>query len=108
MEDSFERDQLESLLQRLGEVLEAGGTSAAIVIVGGAALNLLGAISRATVDIDVIATGVRSRHTTDLLALHPTAGELEAAAEWVRRQDAGPEFPSLVAEVIAHVAARTQ
>jgi hypothetical protein len=197
MEASFERNQLESLLQRLGEVLEAGGTSASIVIVGGAALNLLGVISRATVDIDVIATGevagalpptvlavpselpanlklaverltrdlalpagwinttvtshgrqelppgfvervawkqyrrlwvgiagrqdlialklhaaadtdVRSRHTTDLLALHPTVEELEAAAEWVRRQDAGAEFPSLVAKVIAHVAARTQ
>jgi len=197
MEASFERDQLERLFERLGEVLEASGQSAAIAIVGGAALNLLGVIARATVDIDVIATGeaadalpptalvvpahlpdnltaavermtrdlalpagwinttvtchgrqelppgfvtrvlwkryrrlwvgtagrqdlialklhaaadtdVHSRHTADLLALRPTLGELQTAAEWVRRQDAGAEFPSLVAKVIAHVAAHTR
>jgi hypothetical protein len=178
-------------------LLEAHHRSASIVVVGGAALNLLGVIARATVDIDVIATGpgtgdlppatlvvpaglpaelraavdrltrdlnlpegwinttvtcrgqqklppgfaervqwrpygalwvglagrrdlialelhaaadtdLHSRHTSDLPALRPAPEELDAAGAWVRTQDAGPEFPTLVTQVIAYVAARTQ
>jgi hypothetical protein len=43
----------------VGELLAAEGESYAIVIVGGAALNLLGVVSRTTNDVDIIAFGER-------------------------------------------------
>ena len=193
---SFDRAALERLFERLGLLLDAERREAAIVVVGGAALSLLGVVERRTVDIDVIATGrvaggkpprelivpavlppeiaesvarlardlglppgwmnatvttggtmalpsgfaerviwrrygglwlgiagrpdlialklhaavdtdVRSRHFSDLLALRPTRGDLQTAGEWVRGQDAGPEFNRLVTEVIDHVLARS-
>ena len=45
----------EQALTAVGEILAAEGKSAAIVIVGGAALNLLGVVDRATRDVDVMA-----------------------------------------------------
>jgi hypothetical protein len=42
-------------LRALGEILESQGESAAIVVVGGAALIIQGYVERATRDIDVIA-----------------------------------------------------
>lgn len=42
-------------LQRVGELLALAGERYAIVIVGGAALNLLGVVSRATRDVDILA-----------------------------------------------------
>lgn len=192
MKDAYDGNELASLLHRLGQSLEARGRTAAIVVVGGAALNLLRIVDRTTVDIDVIALGVpsagrapatlevpaqlpaelaeevermtrdlglapgwinttvtsgghlvlppgfadrvlwrreaglwlglagrwdlialklhaaadtdlSSRHLADLLALGPSPEELEAAARWVVAQDAGPEFPNLVARVVRHV-----
>ena len=50
--------------------------------------------------------GPTSVHVQDLLALHPAAQELEAAAAWVREQDPTPEFASILAEVMAYVRAR--
>lgn len=50
--------------------------------------------------------GQRSVHCQDLLALAPSREELEAAAEWVRTQDAAPEWPRVVEEVVDHVCAR--
>lgn len=49
----------------------------------------------------------KSRHLADLLALRPSADELESAAAWVRTQDAGPEFPNLLKATLAHVAGHT-
>ncbi len=192
MKDAYSGKELESLLQRLGQSLQERGRTAAIVVVGGAALNLLRIVDRTTVDIDVIALGIprvgrapttvevpaqlpaeiaeevermtrdlglapgwinttvtsgghlvlppgfadrvvwrreaglwlglagrwdlitlklhaaadtdlSSRHVADLLALGPSADELETAAQWVVTQDAGPEFPNLVARVVRHV-----
>lgn len=54
---SFDRAALERLLGQLGLLLDAEKRSVAIVVVGGAALSLLGVVDRRTVDIDVIATG---------------------------------------------------
>jgi len=197
MKDSFDRDHLLALIRQLGELLQARGETAAIVVVGGAALSLKGLVSRATVDIDVIAIGggsskappsvlivpmdlpanlrsavdrltrdlglppswmntfvtcggtqrlppgfadrvewqehqglwlgiagrydlialklhaaidtdIRSRHTSDLLALRPTTEELESAGAWVRSQDAGPDFQGLVSQVISHVTANAR
>lgn len=49
---------LERALRATGEILAHRGQSAAIVVIGGTALNLLHVIERATRDVDVIATGV--------------------------------------------------
>ncbi|HEY2825764.1 MAG TPA: DUF6036 family nucleotidyltransferase [Gemmatimonadales bacterium] len=46
---------VESALQAVGELLAAEGQQAAIVIVGGSALNLRGVTDRATRDVDIIA-----------------------------------------------------
>ena len=54
------------LLRALADQLELAGEDGAIVIVGGAALLMHGWISRATRDVDVIATG------------RPAEGSLEA------------------------------
>src|ERR1700719_2377733 len=42
-------------LTRVGELLALAGRPTAIVVLGGAALNLLGFVSRPTGDVDVIA-----------------------------------------------------
>ncbi len=48
---------LDQALRATGELLVRRGQSAAIVVVGGTALNLLRVVERATRDVDVIATG---------------------------------------------------
>lgn len=47
--------------------------------------------------------GWQSVHSQDLVRLHPTETELAAAADWVRGQDAGEEFPVLLEEALKHV-----
>jgi hypothetical protein len=183
---------VEVALARVGELLRFRRQSFAIAIVGGAALNLIGAVSRTTTDVDVLAVanplelarnarstlteapnplpvdliraaadvardlnldegwlnsgptlqmraglppGMESRFfwrqfgslwvgiparedlialklfaavdrsgpggvdTKDLIALAPTAAELEWATEWVATQDASPAFASTLAMV---------
>lgn len=46
---------IEKALDALGELLTAGGTEFGIVVLGGAALNLLGIVERTTRDVDVLA-----------------------------------------------------
>jgi hypothetical protein len=46
---------LDRALRALGELLERRKATAAIVVVGGTALNLLGIVQRSTRDVDVIA-----------------------------------------------------
>ncbi len=46
---------MDAALGAVGELLAADGRSVALVIVGGACLNMLGALTRTTADIDVIA-----------------------------------------------------
>jgi len=193
--------RIEIALIRVGDQLAFAGERFAIVIVGGAALNLLGIVERATSDVDILAfatgaseqlertlleppeslpsallrasravardTGLdpdwlntgpalqwrqglppglasrtrwfhygppdvpemgldvgiasrfdliffklyaavdhantRSVHYHDLLALAPTDDELIAAADWVRPQNASPEFHVILDDVVAHV-----
>ena len=45
----------------------------------------------------------KSVHYQDLVALKPTVDELEEAAVWVGTQDAAPEFPDMIDQVIDHV-----
>lgn len=49
------------------------------------------------------ATGPQSVHYQDLLALRPSRAELDAAAAWVRTQDASPEFANVLDRVVSHV-----
>ncbi len=180
-------------LSALGEILEAKGEFFAIVVVGGAALNLLGIVDRVTRDVDVIAlgnppnsdnptlqepsehlppdlaaaaalvardfgldadwlntgpalqwkqglppglevrvqwrrygnlnvgivdrrdlvlfklyaaadsTGPESVHYQDLIALGPSANELNTARDWIKTQDASRNFHEVVDQVIEHV-----
>jgi Nucleotidyltransferase of unknown function (DUF6036) len=46
---------IDEALQKVGELLASGNESYAIVVVGGAALNLLGLIERVTTDVDILA-----------------------------------------------------
>jgi hypothetical protein len=48
-------------------------------------------------------SGPKSVHYQDLLALRPSREEFDAAAAWVRTQDASPEFAEILNRVIAHV-----
>lgn len=66
------RSMLEAMLAAVGERLQARGASADIVVLGGAALDLLGFTDRSTRDVDVLArtdeaTG-RLRHPEPLPA----------------------------------------
>lgn len=47
--------EIERALRLVGDLLEAGGYRYHIVVVGGAAVNLLGLVSRATTDVDILA-----------------------------------------------------
>ena len=49
------REAIESALTSVGEYLQFRGAPASIVVLGGAALNLLGIVDRATIDVDVLA-----------------------------------------------------
>lgn len=49
------------------------------------------------------AAGPQSVHYQDLLALRPSEVELDAAAAWVRTQDASPEFADILNRVVSHV-----
>jgi hypothetical protein len=183
------RTALVEALEAVGERLAYDGVTCSLVIVGGAALNLLRIVDRPTIDVDVLArlgddgatlqppdplpdalrraivavahdrglaenwvntvvadqwrfglppglgerltwntygglrvgivdrrdlvcfklyasadqTGPDNVHVRDLLALLPSDAELDAAAEWVRAQDAGPEFQAVVVKVVAYV-----
>lgn len=59
----------------VGELLQADGESASIVIIGGAALNLLGVVSRTTRDVDVVA----------MKAVETVARDLGLAPNWLNR-----------------------
>jgi hypothetical protein len=48
-------DSIRSALQRVGELLAASGNPIAVVILGGAALNMLHIVERPTVDVDILA-----------------------------------------------------
>lgn len=53
--DLSDHKAIEEALRLVGELLDAEGEEFAIVILGGAALNLLGIISRTTTDVDIVA-----------------------------------------------------
>jgi len=88
MEDALSPTSIERLFHALGQQLEAAGERAAIVVVGGAALGLLGVVERTTEDVDVIAVsdpaaGAPSRRR--LRTSEPFPPALEAAIGRVTR-----------------------
>ena len=48
-------DTIERALRLVGELLQARGERLHVVVLGGAAVNLLGFVSRATTDVDILA-----------------------------------------------------
>src|SRR2546427_4598554 len=49
------KSDIEKALRAVGEILASEGHAYAIVVVGGAALNLLGIVERTTTDVDILA-----------------------------------------------------
>lgn len=78
-------------LARVGELLEADGNTYRVLIVGGAALNLLGIVNRVTTDVDIIAFGTARgiepppvELPDDLLrAARRVAQDLRLAPDWL-------------------------
>lgn len=58
-------------LQALGELLEAQGERFAIVIIGGAALNLLRIVKRVTEDVDIVAFAEESKTAAGRTLVEP-------------------------------------
>lgn len=60
MSETLRTEELEAALQAVGELVAADDEEVAIVVVGGATLNLLGIVRRGTSDVDVIARALRT------------------------------------------------
>lgn len=65
------REALKRVLAGVGELLAADGEHHAIVVAGGASLNLLGLVDRTTQDVDVIARAERDEQSDALRLVHP-------------------------------------
>src|SRR6266542_3079480 len=90
---------IEGSLTRVGDLLAVEGHSYAIVVLGGAALNLLGIIDRGTSDVDILAFAAAPDHTKGgatglfeppepmprplLLAAHTVARDLGLDQNWL-------------------------
>lgn len=69
----------EEALRAVGELLEFEGHSISIVVSGGSAMILLGLVSRATKDVDVLALAIHSSRTTILHRPDPLPDPLNRA-----------------------------
>lgn len=72
--------EIEKALQAVGELLTAEGRTIGIVVVGGAALNLLGVVERTTRDVDVLALAAPSESDWPMLVEPP-----EQLPDWLQR-----------------------
>jgi hypothetical protein len=85
-----DRDSIQTALQRVGELVAADGGQLAIVILGGAALNLLRIVERPTVDVDILAFATAdAEHAPRAESIQPPPApmpeRLRRAAEQVAR-----------------------
>ena len=64
-------DTLREAMRAVGDLLEAERAQVAIVVVGGATMNLLGFVSRTTHDVDVIARAAPPVGATPVILLPP-------------------------------------
>lgn len=83
--DNLDSSALEQLLAAVGEHLSAERASAAIVVVGGGALSVMGWIDRTTDDVDVIARAREQDGELVLMPPDPLPGPLVAAVGRVAR-----------------------
>lgn len=85
--DNLDSSAFEELLTAVGEHLAARGQSAAIVVVGGSALAMMGWVDRTTEDVDVIARagGSPEARPRPLLPPEPLPDALVEAVERVAR-----------------------
>lgn len=84
---------IQEALTRVGELLVADEESYAVVVLGGAAMNLLGIVERATRDVDIVAFGAPSgaRPPTRISPpVEPLPGALHRAVLTVARDMALP------------------
>lgn len=82
---------IEELLGALGSLLAADGLDFAIVVLGGAALNLLGLVARTTKDVDVLAIVEGSQDDPQLVPPDPLPDLLQRAANRVARDFSLPD-----------------
>lgn len=80
-----DRHTTEQALLALGELLEARGESFAIVIIGGAALNLLQIVERVTQDVDILAFGASSKDGSARTIVEPPHPIPEALRKAIER-----------------------
>ena len=79
-------NDIEAALQAVGELLQADGQPMSIVILGGAALNLLGIVSRTTRDVDIVAVTETPGDRAHLARPpKPLPGPLQKAIDQVAR-----------------------
>jgi hypothetical protein len=85
-------NDIDNALQAVGELLAADDQRIGIVVIGGAALNLLGVIDRATRDVDIVAVTAVPGHTENLARPpQPLPAELTSAIKQVARDFGLPE-----------------
>lgn len=100
--DFRDRGDIEEALSRVGELLAAGGHEYAIVVLGGAALDLLGLVNRETRDVDILAFAKPRPHeepSADTVdepprpmpeplqrAAHVVARDLELDVDWLNTE----------------------
>src|SRR5262245_1353700 len=86
MTSPMDSAQIEAALHAVGELIASEGDRVAIVVVGGAALNLLGIVRRTTSDVDVIACAYRDESGALLLErAEPFPAVLDRAIRTVAR-----------------------
>lgn len=83
--DKLGSEVIQELLAAVGDHLEAGGHSAAIVVVGGSTLVTRGWVDRVTADVDVIAQAERHGGQRVLVAPDPLPPPLRDAVAVVAR-----------------------
>jgi hypothetical protein len=85
-------NDIENALQAVGDLLAADGHRLGIVVIGGAALSLLGVVDRATRDVDIVAFANNHEHPENLeRPPRPLPAELASAIAQVARDFGLPE-----------------
>lgn len=85
-------NDIDNALQAVGELLAADDQRIGIVVIGGAALNLLGVIDRATRDVDIVAVTTVPGHPEQLARPPlPLPAALSSAIKQVARDFGLPE-----------------
>ncbi len=91
-----DREHTERLLRAVGDQLAAAGASYAIVVLGGAAMNLRGFVTRPTRDVDILALVAAGRMAPPeplpaplVRAIAAVARDYRLAADWMNTGPAG-------------------